>query len=154
MRSRSASVNAAANDSPPFSSSAHAAVVVVVDHHEQADPAAEAPQRLDERRAPERAVLVLDVVAKPIGSWIVVASITNPPSSSCWCAIAWARDRIDHVRVLRLVEQAVDEPGRMEAEVAADRAGCSGCPAAPSAGAAAACSASPPRRRPRPRRRA
>ena len=30
------------------------------------------------------------------------------------------RDRVDHVRVLRLVEQAEDEPHRMEAEVAAD----------------------------------
>ena len=30
------------------------------------------------------------VVAKPIGSWIVVASITKPPSSSCWCPIACA----------------------------------------------------------------
>ena len=25
------------------------------------------------------------VVANAIGSWIVVASITKPPSSSCWC---------------------------------------------------------------------
>ena len=30
-------------------------------------------------------------------------------------------DRVDHVRVLRLVEEPVDEPHRVEAEVAADR---------------------------------
>ena len=30
------------------------------------------------------------VVANPIGAWTVVASITKPPSSSCWCPIAWA----------------------------------------------------------------
>ena len=30
------------------------------------------------------------VVAKLIGSWIVVASITKPPSSSRWWSIAWA----------------------------------------------------------------
>ena len=98
-----------------------AAVVVVVHHHEQAGPATELPHRLDEGRSPERAVLVLErgreadriLDRRRLDHEAAVLVVLVPHRVR--------RDRIDHVRVLRLVEQPVDEPGRVEAEVAADQ---------------------------------
>ena len=101
---------------------AHAAVVLVVRHREHADPAAEAAHRLDERRAPERAVLVLErrreadriLDRRRLDHEAAVLVVLVPHRVR--------GDRIHHVRVLRLVEEAVDETRRMEAEVAADEA--------------------------------
>ncbi len=121
MRSCSRALNAAVNASRAVLVELHAAVVLVVGHHEHADPAAEAPQRLDERLAPERAVLVLerrrerDRILDGRGlddeAAVLVVLVRHRVRG----------DRVDHVRVLRLVEQAVDEARGVEAEVAADQ---------------------------------
>ena len=60
-------------------------VVVVVRHREEADPVPELPHRVDEALPQNGPSSSPTVVAKAIRSWIVGASITKPPSSSCWC---------------------------------------------------------------------
>ena len=114
-------MNAAANDSGAVLVEVHAAVVVVVDHREHADPAAEAPQRLDQRRRPRAGrSRPRRVVAKPIGS-IDRRRLDHEPAVLVVLVRHRVRgDRVDHVRVLRLVEEPEDEAHRMEAEVAAD----------------------------------
>ena len=76
---------------------------------------------LDEPRPPHRPVLVAQrrrerdrvLDRRRLDHEAAVLVVLEAPCS--------ARDRIDHVRVLRLVEEAVDEPHRVQAEVLADR---------------------------------
>ena len=99
---------------------AHDAVVVVVHHHEQPDPPAVRPEGLDERCAPERAVLVLDRGREADRvhdrrrldheAAVLVVLVRHRVGA----------DRVDHVRVLRLVEEPEDEASRVEAEIPAD----------------------------------
>ena len=64
-------------------------VVVVVRHARAARPSGGSLRTASTSRGPQSGPCSsLSVVANEIGSWIVVASITKPPSSSCWKSIA------------------------------------------------------------------
>ena len=122
MRSRSVGVNGASNTSCPFVVEPHDTAVLVVHHREHADPAAEAAHGLDERSSPERAVLVLEGRRERHG---ILDRRRLDHEAAVLVTLVGHRvraDRIDHVRILGLVEQAVDEAHRMEAEMAADEA--------------------------------
>ena len=87
---------------------------------EQADPVAEASHRVDEARPPERAVLVaerrrerdriLDRGGLDHEAAVLVVLELH----------AVRRDRVDHVRVLRLVEESVHQADRVDAEMPPD----------------------------------
>ena len=122
MRSRSARRERRGERLPAVLVHAHAAVVLVVHHREHADPAAEVAHGLDERGAPERPVLVLEGRRERDG---ILDRRRLDHEAAVLVVLVRHRvrgDRIDHVRVLRLVEEPVDEAHRMEAEVAADEA--------------------------------
>ena len=90
MRSRSGDVNAASNDSWPFSSSRTLPLLsslTITSRPTQWRNLFTVSTRAVPQSGPFSSSIV---VAKPMGSWIVVASITKPPSSSCWCPIACA----------------------------------------------------------------
>ena len=121
VRARSRSLKSARERLRAVLVDAHAAVVLVVRHREQADPAAEPAQRLDQRRAPHGAVLVLE--RRREADRILNRRGLDHEAAVLVVLVAHGvrGDRIDHVRVLRLVEQPVHEARRMEAEVAADQ---------------------------------
>ena len=120
-RSCSRSVNAAAvMTSAPFSSRATTAVVVVVDHREQRRPSGgtSAPPR--RAAPPQRPVLVLER-GREADRILDRRRLDHEPAVLVVLVLHRVRrDRVDHVGVLRLVEEAVDEAHGMEAEVAAD----------------------------------
>ena len=102
----------------------HGRAVLVVDEGQQADPVPEAAHRLYEPRPPERPLLVAERRREADrildrrrlddeAAFLVVLEVH-----------AVGGDRVDHVRVLRLVEEPVDETHGVQAEVLARRSGC------------------------------
>ena len=95
-------------------------VVVVVRHREEPDPVPEPPHRLDEARAPERAVLVADR-RRERDRVLDRGRLDHEAAVLVVLVLQAVRgDRVDHVRVLRLVEEPVHEPHGVEAEVSPD----------------------------------
>ena len=96
-------------------------VVVVVDHRQHADPVAEPTHGVDERLPPQGAVLVLERRGEA-DRILDRRRLEHEPAVLVALVVHRVRrDRIDHVRVLRLVEEPVDETHRMKPEVAADQ---------------------------------
>ena len=95
-------------------------VVVVVRHREEPDPVPEPPHRLDEARAPERPVLVADR-RRERDRVLDRRRLDHEAAVLVVLVLQAVRgDRVDHVRVLRLVEEPVHEPHGVEAEVTPD----------------------------------
>ena len=121
MRASSASVNAAANDSSPFSSSRTLPLLSSFTITSRPIQCRNLLHRLDERRPPERAVLVLER-GREADRILDRRRLDHEAAVLVVLVLHRVRgDRVHHVRVLRLVEQPVDETRRMEAEIAADQ---------------------------------
>ncbi len=90
IRPRSAGVSSTSNRSPPPSSTTTAEALssfAIASTPAQYRNLRTASTRRSPHIGPSSSQ---SVAANAIGSWIVVASITNPPSSSCWCSMQCA----------------------------------------------------------------
>ncbi len=98
----------------------HGRAVLVVDECEQPDPVAKAPHCLDEPRPPERPLLVPE--RRREADRILDRRCLDDEAALLVVLEVHAvgGDRVDHVRILRLVEEPVDETHRVQAEVPTD----------------------------------